>query len=72
MATTEELKQRIANSALALAVPGGDVDDCNALSWLDAIETHAIEIGDTDRPLRAGHDHRTAAATGGRSSVGHR
>ena len=46
MATTEEMKQRIAAFARELAAELGEVDDSNALSWLDAIETQAVEIGD--------------------------
>jgi hypothetical protein len=44
MATTDELKQRIAAFARELAEEMGDVDDSNALSWLDAIESEAVEI----------------------------
>ncbi len=39
MATTQEIKERIAAFARELAVDLGDVDDSDALSWLDAIET---------------------------------
>lgn len=44
MATTDELKQRIAAFACELAEEMGVVDDSNALSWLDAIESEAVEI----------------------------
>jgi hypothetical protein len=61
MATTDEIKERIAAFACELAEELGEVDDRDALSWLDAIETQAVEIGDavsvellrrksTDRP----------------------
>jgi hypothetical protein len=47
MATTQELQQRIATMARQLAIEEfGEVDDSNALSWLDAIEARAVEIGD--------------------------
>jgi hypothetical protein len=46
MATTDELKQRIAAFARELAAEMGEVDDSEALSWLDAIESQAIEISD--------------------------
>ena len=46
MATTQEMKERIAAFARELAEELGDVDDSDALSWLDAIETQAVEIGD--------------------------
>ena len=46
MATTEEMKQRIADVARQLANEFDDIDDSEALSWLDAIETRAVEIGD--------------------------
>ena len=46
MAVTQELKERIAAFARELAEELGEVDDSNALSWLDAIETQAVEIGD--------------------------
>jgi hypothetical protein len=47
MATSPELQQRIAAYARKLAEEElGQVDDSNSLSWLDAIETRAVEIGD--------------------------
>lgn len=46
MATSNEIKDRIASFASELAKELGDVDDSNALSWLDAIESQAVEIGD--------------------------
>lgn len=46
MATTDGLKQRIAAFARELAAEMGEVDECEALSWLDAIESQAIEISD--------------------------
>lgn len=64
MATTHQIKERIAAFARELAEELGEVDDSDALSWLDAIETRAVEIGDavsvellrrksTDRPAAA-------------------
>lgn len=61
MATTQEINERIVAFARELAEEMGEVDDSEALSWLDAIETQAVEIGDavsvelvrrrsTDRP----------------------
>lgn len=46
MATTDELQARISAFARELAAEFGEVDDSEALSWLDAIETRAVEIGD--------------------------
>ena len=46
MAINQEMKERIAAFARELAEELGEVDDSNALSWLDAIETQAVEIGD--------------------------
>ena len=46
MATTTELQERIAAFARELAEELGEVDDSDALSWLDAIESQAVEIGD--------------------------
>lgn len=46
MATTDEIKERITAFARELAEEFGEVDDSNALSWLDAIESQAVEIGD--------------------------
>jgi len=46
MATTNEIKERIAAFARELAEELGEADDSNALCWLDAIETQAVEIGD--------------------------
>ena len=46
MATSQEIQQRIAAFARELAEELGDVDDSEALSWLDAIESQAVEIGD--------------------------
>jgi hypothetical protein len=61
MATTDQMQERIAAFARELAEEWGEVEDRDALSWLDAIETQAVEIGDavsaellrrksTDRP----------------------
>jgi hypothetical protein len=46
MATSQEIKERIAAFARELAGELGDIDDSDALSWLDAIESQAVEIGD--------------------------
>ena len=46
MTTTTKMQERIAAFARELAEELGEVDDSNALSWLDAIETRAVEIGD--------------------------
>lgn len=46
MAVTQEMKERIAAFARELAEELGEVDDREALCWLDAIETQAVEIGD--------------------------
>lgn len=46
MAITQEMRERIAAFARELAEELGEVDDSEALSWLDAIETQAVEIGD--------------------------
>lgn len=46
MATVKELKDRIAAFARELSEELGEVDDSEALSWLDAVETRAVEIGD--------------------------
>ena len=47
MATTQKVQQQIAAFARQLAVEElGEIDDSNALSWLDAVESRAVEIGD--------------------------
>lgn len=46
MAVSQQMKDRIAAFARELAEELGEVDDSNALSWLDAMETQAVEIGD--------------------------
>lgn len=46
MAVSPEIKERIAAFARELAEELGEVDDREALSWLDAIESQAVEIGD--------------------------
>lgn len=46
MATTQEIKQRIKAFARELSEEFGELDDSEALSWLDAIETRSVEIGD--------------------------
>jgi hypothetical protein len=46
MAITVEMQERIAAIARELAAEWGEVDESDALSWLDAIESRAVEIGD--------------------------
>jgi len=46
MAVTPEVKERIAAFVRELAEELGEVDDSDAVSWLDAIESQAVEIGD--------------------------
>jgi hypothetical protein len=46
MATSNEVKERILAFARELAEELCEVDDRNALSWLDAIESQSVEIGD--------------------------
>lgn len=46
MAVTPEIKERIAAFVRELAEELGEVDDSDALSWLDAVERQAVEIGD--------------------------
>ncbi len=46
MAVTQEIKERIAAFARELAEELSPVDDRDALSWLDAVESQAVEIGD--------------------------
>ena len=46
MANTREIKQRIELCARELSEKFGEVDDSDALSWLDAVETQAVAIGD--------------------------
>jgi hypothetical protein len=73
MATSNEVKERIAAFARELAAELGEVDDREALSWLDAIESQAVEIGDAvsvellkgrsqDQP--AGHEQATCPTCG--------
>lgn len=46
MAIPSEMQAKIEAYARQLAAEFGEVDDSNALSWLDAVETRAVEIGD--------------------------
>jgi hypothetical protein len=46
MAVTQQMKERISAFARELAEELGEVDDSSALSWLDAMETQAVGIGD--------------------------
>ncbi len=46
MAITCVMQERIAALARELAAEWGEVDESDALSWLDAIESRAVEIGD--------------------------
>ena len=47
MTTTDEVLKRIEVFARQLSEELGDVDDSNSLSWFDAVEEQAVEIGDT-------------------------
>ncbi len=60
MATSDEMKERIAVFAREL----GEADDSNALSWLDALETQAVAIGDAVgvELLQRQAQHRAVAA----------
>jgi len=46
MATSDQFQAKIETFARQLAEEFGEVDEENALSWLDAVETRAVEIGD--------------------------
>ena len=46
MTTTDGIRERIEAFARQLCEELGEVDDSNSLSWLDAVEDQAIEIGD--------------------------
>lgn len=46
MATTQQIQDRIAAFTRDMIEEFGEIDASNALSWLDAIETRAVEIGD--------------------------
>lgn len=46
MATSDAMRARIEAFARELCEEFGEVDDSNALSWLDAIEERAIQVGD--------------------------
>ena len=46
MTTTSRMDERIEAFARQLAEEFDEIDEANALSWLDAIETQAVEIGD--------------------------
>jgi len=46
MATSDQVQAKIETFARQLAEEFGEVDEENALSWLDAVETRAVEIGD--------------------------
>ena len=46
MATTDYLQERIEAFARELREELGEVDDSDALSLLDAVETEAVQIGD--------------------------
>ena len=46
MATTQGIKERIETFARELREELGEVDESDALSLLDAVETQAVEIGD--------------------------
>lgn len=46
MATSDQIQGKIEAFARQLAEEFGEIDEENALSWLDAIEMQAVEIGD--------------------------
>jgi hypothetical protein len=46
MATSDLFQAKIEAFAQQLAEEFGEIDEEHALSWLDAIETRAVEIGD--------------------------
>lgn len=47
MAITQDMQQRIVTLATQWAAEElGEIDDRDALSWLDAVESRAVEIGD--------------------------
>ena len=46
MAITDPIQGRIKTFASQLCEELGEVDDSSAVSWLDAVENRAIEIGD--------------------------
>lgn len=46
MATTDKIKERVAAFVRELAEELGEANEQEALCWLDAIETQAVEIGD--------------------------
>lgn len=46
MASNQELHERIQAFARELAEEFGEIDDSQALSYLDAVESRAVEIGD--------------------------
>ncbi len=46
MTTTDPIREQIETFARQLCAELGEVDDSNALSWLDAVEDRAVEIGD--------------------------
>ena len=46
MTTSDGIRERIEAFARQLSEELGEVDDSNSLSWLDAVEDQAIQIGD--------------------------
>jgi hypothetical protein len=46
MATSDPIQAKIEAFVRQLGEEFGEIDEENALSWLDAIETRAVEIGD--------------------------
>jgi hypothetical protein len=46
MGVRDRIQAKIESLARQLAEEFGEVDEENGLSWLDAIETRAVEIGD--------------------------
>jgi len=60
MATRDQVQAKIETFAQQLAEEFGEIDEENALSWLDAIETRAVAIGDavtTELLKRRSADH---------------
>jgi hypothetical protein len=62
MVTSDQVQAKIETFARQLAEELGEIDEENALSWLDAIETRAVEIGDavTSELLRQKSSDRPA------------
>jgi hypothetical protein len=61
MATTPEIKERIRAFVCELSEELGEVNDSDALSLLDAVETQAVQIGDAVHAelVKQWSDHRS-------------